>query len=199
MQRYILTLILFCACNAALHASNPNSPATLQAAFKLGQKLEADGWTYGSRADRKEVDCVRFVLQVLESHFQMTFGSEFRKAVLIADLSAADAVRNKGGIITRGDVRTRGVQRALIESGMGHAVSLSDAQPGDFIQYWMKKKDGTWFGHAGIVHRISESHGVRRAFLYGAHKSVNGIGTRPRAGLRLVRADDRRIYIARVP
>lgn len=172
-------------------------PATLATAHTIGKKLKQEGWTYGSNPAQKQIDCVQFVLKTLEEHFQMTLSADVRTRILISDLTVSQVTNDTNGIVSMGDSRTKGVQQALIDIHRGTVISLKDAKPGDFIQYWMKKHNGTWFGHAGIIEKVTEENGIRKAFLYGSHKSTEGIGTAPEGGLRLQGTADRRIYVVR--
>jgi hypothetical protein len=65
------------------------------------------------------------------------------------DLSAADLERNGYALILDEDPRTKGVQEALVTAGLGDAINPKNAEPGDLIQYWMQRKNGT-FGHAAL-------------------------------------------------
>lgn len=192
-SRYVFLIVLFLLINQA----SAQEPATLKVAHKIGEKLKADGWTYGSDASKKQIDCVQFTLRVLEEHYKEKFKPKIRTRILIADLKADDVINDKNGIISKSDPRTKGVQQALVSLKCGSVVPLAEAKPGDFIQYWMNGADGKWFGHSGIIEKVVVENNTRRAFLYGSHKSKNGIGTAPKVGLRLIKADDRRIYIVR--
>ncbi len=152
-----------------------------------------DGWTYGSSASKKQVDCVQFVLAVLEKETKRTLKKDVRLAVLInykfKDLSKS---------VEKNDAKTKGIQRAVVDIlKLGKVVEPKKAQAGDFIQYWMKKKDGTWFGHSAIISKVSKSrNGTPQAILYGAHKSLGKIGD---SIFKLnLTGKDRKIYLCRL-
>lgn len=169
----------------------------LEIAKRIGNELKNDNWVYGSDRSKKQIDCVGFVLKIVEEHLNRTVGKESRTRILISDLRIEDVVNDKNGIVSNRDRRTKGIQQALVDLNRGEVIALEDAQPGDFVQYWMKTSQNTWFGHAGLIEKVTITNGLRRAFLYGSHKSTNGIGVAPKQGLRLVAAQDRRIYLVR--
>jgi hypothetical protein len=69
------------------------------------------------------------------------------------------------------------VQQALVDIDHGTVVSIADAQPGDFVQYWMQRRDGTWMGHAAVVAEVlTDAAGTPdRIRIYGAQSSDGGI------------------------
>ncbi|MEM6749254.1 MAG: hypothetical protein AAGA57_07620 [Planctomycetota bacterium] len=68
------------------------------------------------------------------------------------------------------DPQIRGVQTALVEAGLGHAVAPEDIRAGDFVQYWYRsKKLGRWLGHSGVIGEIKPNG---RIVLWGAHLSI---------------------------
>jgi hypothetical protein len=83
-----------------------------------------------------------------------------------------------------------------VDADLGVAVSPVDAQPGDFIQYWMKTKDGEWFGHAGVLDIVTKKDGFVVASVFGAHKSLGRIGESS-FELKLTTDADRKIYLVR--
>jgi hypothetical protein len=159
-----------------------------------------DGWRYGSNAAKQEVDCVQFLLAVVEESIQATLALEARNRLLVAELSEEEKKHPALGILViDGDARTKGVQSALIDAGLGEAVPIAEASSGDLIQYWMKKNDGTWFGHAGVIESVDRSGGLAKARIFGAHAtpSPGKIGTST-FELRLFDDTDRRIYLVRL-
>ena len=83
--------------------------------------------------------------------------------------------------------------------GRAATRATADARAGDLVQYWMKRQDGTWFGHSAVIESVEVVGGVPRAGLYGAHASLGKIGSSAAANrIRLVDAADRRIYIVRL-
>ncbi len=163
--------------------------------LKVAQEVAAPmaKWTYGSDATKQQIDCVQFVLAVVKK-LEPALSKEAETRILISDIKPEDAIADKDGLVSKGDAKTKGVQQALVDAGVGEAVKLDDVQPGDFLQYWMKKKDGTWFGHAGIIHEVKKNkRGQPLVFLYGSHQSTGGIGIGPEKGLVLIEATDQRI------
>ncbi len=160
-----------------------------------------EGWQYGSNPDKKQVDCVQFLLSVVEESVGATLVPKVRNRILIAELSEEEKKHPALGIlVVDGDERTKGVQSALVDASLGKAVSVADAAPGDLIQYWMKKSDGTWFGHAGVIESVERTGDAPKARIYGAHASPSPgkIGTSS-FELKLIEgAADRRIYLVRI-
>ena len=71
----------------------------------------------------------------------------------------------------------------------------SQTRPGDLIQYWMKKRDGTWFGHAGVLEKVEKNGGTMRATIFGAHERPKKIGS---STFKLfLTGTDRKIFIVR--
>lgn len=195
---------LVVAVGALLGLARRGAPATaneppdvLGTARKLGNG-RYKGWKYGSNAEKQQIDCVQFVLAVVKE-FVPDLPASAKTRILISDLKGKDVEGDKEGIITKADARAKGVQQALVDLDQGEAVSLKDARPGDFIQYWMMRDNGTWFGHSGVIEKVEVVQGTPRATIYGSHLSLDGIGSsKPTSRLRLVEAADRRIYIVRL-
>jgi len=203
MQTAILSLtastIAMLTTAGALAPSNQGADV-LGAAQALGQRLRNEGFVYprtGLKPGSRTIDCTQFVLKVVEALIP-NLPEKASQRITLADVSAGDAAGDKNRIVSGGDLRTRGVQQALIDLKRGEAVPLAEAGKGDLVQYWMQEANGTWFGHAGVIERIDESAGERRAWLFGSHLSEGGIGTAPAVGLRLIESADRRIYIVRL-
>jgi len=149
------------------------------------------GWTYGSKASEKQIDCVQYVLAVVEEELKQTLVSSLRKAILIDHGWTASETQEHAETGT--DKRLAGVQYALTElSDFGSKVEASQAQPGDIIQYWMKKGDGTWFGHSGIVVKVEGDY----ATLINASAAANRI-TETSDPINL-KGSNRLIYIVRL-
>ncbi|MCA9091029.1 MAG: hypothetical protein KDA90_20600, partial [Planctomycetaceae bacterium] len=110
-------------------------------------------WTYGSATADKQIDCVQFVLAVSEVALSQTVDSKTRQRILISDLGAEE-IANLPSLIASEDERIKGIQTALISIQRGEPIEPKDAKPGDLVQYWMQKSDGTWFGHAGILEQV---------------------------------------------
>jgi hypothetical protein len=117
----------------------------------------------------------------------------------MSDLQPPDIAGQAGSAVARSDARTRGIQQVLIDSGMGDEVALSDAKPGDFVQYWVQSQPGaSWTGGHGIIERITGESDNRRVWLFGPHGNPPVVGLTPQNGLRFVASPDRRIYVARL-
>jgi len=148
-------------------------------------------WTYGKEPAKKQIDCVQFVLAVIEEELTASLNDEIRRAILINyGWSEAEVQLYVG---TGTDKRIAGVQYGLADlAGRGTKVDPSEVKVGDFIQYWMKKRDGTWFGHCGIVSSVAGT----KVGIYGAQLSQNKIAD-SEFKLDLL-GNDRRIYIVRL-
>lgn len=169
------------------------APDSLALAKKLADK-KFKGWTYGSKAKDKKIDCVQFVLAVTEEVLAQSLNAETRKQILISHLSAAEQKMLPSLIEMESD-KIKGIQHALVSIRRGTAIKPDQAKPGDFIQYWMKKRDGTWFGHAGILEKVEKNGKTIRATIFGAHASSNGIAS---SQFKLnLSGTDRKIFIVR--
>jgi len=148
------------------------------------------GWTYGESRASKQLNCVQFVRAVVEE----INGSALPRPVK-ADIEIAhpDLASDVDQAISGGDPRLGGVSYAIEKHGMGKRVLLSEALPGDFIQYWYKNRDGQWDGHAAIIEKVvSDTPKLFVADIFGSHRSKNGIGT-----LRTKLVRKKLIYAAR--
>jgi hypothetical protein len=178
-------------------AADQSVPDPLGVAHKLANEKYRD-WTYGEDPSKKQINCVQFVLAVVQKIIP-SLPDSAKTRILISDLSAADVESNANGIITSGNSKTKGVQQALIDINRGTEVALTDAKAGDLIQYWMQKSDGTWFGHSGVIEAVDDTGGVRRATIFGASQSLKKIGSSPADKRLILKADPkRRIYIVRI-
>jgi len=132
-----------------------------------------DGWTYGSSAANQQVDCVQFVLATVEKLHGQPLPRATRTRILISDVTSADVPV----LVPANDSRTKGVQQALVDIDHGTVVSNADVQPGDFVQYWMQKRDGSWMGHAAVVAEVLNGAAGTpdRIRIYGAQSSDGGI------------------------
>lgn len=191
-KRVLLAVTASMSCVVA-SAADP-----LATAKQLAQE-RYPGWKYGSNASDEKIDCVQFVLAVVEESVAASLDAPIRKRILISDLSEQEQTQEGlKQLILADDPKIRGVQKALEDFGRGEVVPAEDAAPGDFIQYWMKKSDGTWFGHSGVIESVNASGAVPTAKIYGAHMSLDGIGTST-FDLKLIgSSDDRRLYVVRL-
>ncbi|HET6406923.1 MAG TPA: hypothetical protein VFG14_03500 [Chthoniobacteraceae bacterium] len=187
MKSVLTALALFIAAGATF--AGPLETATLL------RETQYAGWKYGPSAAKQEVDCVQFVASVVQKEIGRDLTPDERNAIYInpppADLSAA---------VESEQPATKGIQYALVDVlKRGIAVAPEQAQPGDFIQYWIRKKDGKWAGHSAIISRVFEIDGTRRIAIYGSHKITGGIADTDFGGqgVKLTGAD-RKVYIARL-
>jgi hypothetical protein len=180
-------------CTAA--AAAPPSRDVVAAAKRLAAE-QFDGFTYGAATERKQINCVQFTGAVTEALLQRSLSAAEKDALYIRyrfdDLNAA---------VAAGDPRTKGIQRAIAEvMNAGTAVAPAAVQPGDFVQYWIRKKDGNWAGHSAIVTKVISDHrGPAAIAIFSSNQSTNGIAEMDFGGRGLnIRGDDRRFYFARL-
>jgi len=155
------------------------------------QATEFQGYGHGS-SGKKSIDCVQFIAAVAEAQTKNTFDDETRNGILINHGWSHEESTTK--IPESGtDPKLAGIQYALTTlTPLGRKIPPNEAKAGDYIQYWMKRKNGKWFGHAGIIETIDEEG----AKIFGSHKSSNGIAT-SNFKLNLL-GEDRLIYILRI-
>ncbi len=184
-------------------ASALASPLTT--AMSLGSGAYRD-FTYGTSVKEKEIDCTQFIVVVLEKYLQMSLSAEIRALVNINGISelqglTEEQVKSKlADLVLAEDERTKGVVHAVTKLGVGREVPFLEVREGDVVQYWMKGSGG-WFGHAAVIERIYEDpSGARRMKLYGAHKSIDGVGSSLDQNDIELRHNntDRKIYAARL-
>lgn len=158
--------------------SASNSP--LDVAKQLAAKRYA-GWTYGSDSKKKQVDCVQFLAEVIAEVAPKAMTEKLRKEIYIDNLEEEERTQGAQGGLVRllkaKDKRMTGVQNALVGAGIGKAVSPSDVQPGDLIQYWIYLKNGNVMGHAAIVEHVREGKNGKEIQMYGSHLRTKGIAT----------------------
>ncbi len=82
-----------------------------------------------------------------------------------------------------------GVQKAVIDAGVGTVVSLEEAKPGDFMQRW-KYENGEWKGHAIIIEEVL---GDNRFKVFGAHNDKIGVSV---ATEKITK--DMKVYLSRL-
>lgn len=174
-------------------ASKPDSSSDTP--LQTAQILSAGdyrGWTYGSNPKHEEINCVQFLIAVLEAYFEKKLEPKDKKAIAI-DYPIDDL----GKAIEQDDPRIRGVQHALVTTmKMGRIIPPNEVESGDLVQYWMKRKNGTWFGHAAIVSKVHKGEsGPISVTLYGSHQSTDGIA-HSRFKLKL-KGDSRHLYFVR--
>ncbi len=152
-------------------------------------------FTYGHQIDKKQIDCVQFMGAVTESLLHRALTKDETDALFIRyDFKDLDAA------VASEDPRTRGIQRALAEViKRGSVVETSDVQRGDFVQYWIKGKDGKWLGHSALVTRVlTDNQGPAAIAIYGSNKSTGGIAETDFGGGGVsLRKPDRKFYFVR--
>jgi hypothetical protein len=191
-QSWICLITLVCVCTFGSTARGADPLAVARDLAETKYK----NWKYGSDAGQQQVDCVQFVLATIEECLQMTLGPDARKRILITDVTADEVAA--GTVIANGDPRTKGVQQALVELGKGEVVQITDVAAGDFIQFWKKDAQGAWKGHSAIIEEVIKDGNQVRVKLFGAHASINGVGSTKPPQLILKEDDDRKIYLVRL-
>ncbi|NQV27098.1 MAG: hypothetical protein HQ518_22345 [Rhodopirellula sp.] len=190
-----LILLVFALSIGIANATDP---------LKVAKELTSTrykGWTYGSVSAKNQVDCAQFLLAVVEHSVRATLAPKVRNRILVAELSKEELEQpSLAALVIGNDERTKGVQSALVGARLGTGVGADAAAPGDLIQYWMKKDNETWFGHAGVIQSVDRSGDVPRVKIWGAHATPEpgriGISSLP---LRLDEKDaGRRLYIVRL-
>lgn len=122
---------------------------------------------YGTKKD--QLVCTTYVQQTLRDSGYNISGDVARQ-ININTLKPGEDLKT---LVASGDPRTKGVVHALASSGQGREVSVSNVQPGDFVQYWYEK-GGQMMGHSAQVVRV---HPDGRVDLHGAHGSKNKVTT----------------------
>lgn len=128
---------------------------------------------------------------VVEKEVKRPLTQAERRAIHIHHGWSAEEVQVKAEEGT--DPKLSGVVHALVDlMAVGTRVLLAEARPGDFVQYWIKKENGQWFGHASILATVEDGHAV----IYGSHKSTDGIAL---STFKLnLQGKNRHVYLARL-
>lgn len=175
-------------------AAAASAPDVLATARKVAAE-RFKGFTYGPAQAQRQVDCVQFTGAVVEALLRRPLNKAETDALYIrhpfADLQAA---------VAGGDARTKGIQHALAEiMRQGIVVEPAQVRPGDFVQYWIQRKEGAWAGHSAIVTKVfTDAHGAAAIAIYSSNKSTNGIAEMNFGGKGLaIRGGDRRFYFVR--
>lgn len=138
------------------------------------------GWAYGSDAKAQQVDCTQWVFAVLEARMGKAWSKDTRNAIyqriLMTDIGALKPAE-RVPLIAADDARTKGVVTALVDAGLGSAVSVEGLASGDFVQYWPADGD-SWSvrGHSAQVVSARKTKRGIEARLLGSHGSRGGIG-----------------------
>jgi hypothetical protein len=172
----------------------------LDTAHELADGVFED-WNYGAYStENRHLDCTTFIsalADTLLSRRSVEYTPQMRRAVLIGhtDLNR-DVIREGPDTL---DPRYAGIVHMLEQYGQGRRIEdLSEVGPGDFIQYWIRRSNGTWFGHASVIEtvRYDPGDGHYKARIFGAHKSTNGIAVSKFE--LLLSAKNRYVYIGRL-
>ncbi len=108
--------------------------------------------------------CTAFLEKVLRPFVDLTAKERQLLHVNLGKQTLAEARQQQSATL-------RGVQAALTVAGKGTIVpSLSEAQPGDLVQFWYWNK-----GHCGILKASYPALGLMA--LYSSAQSTNGFGT----------------------
>jgi hypothetical protein len=179
-------------------AANP--PDALGIAHELDEKVFC-GWTYGSYSvGKKHLDCTTFVSAVVDtilSRHKVDYTREMKNDVLINHSNLGRNVVQDGPDLQ--DPRYGGVAYAIAKHNFGVQIKdMSQVKPGDFIQYWKQRKNGTWFGHASLIESVCYDKKAKgyKAKIFGSHKSTDGIEV---SKFELfLSGDDRVVYVGRI-
>jgi len=140
------------------------------------------GRPYGS-SDPCGFVCTSFVSRVLND-----LGVKVDKLVVSVSGAGKYPGKTASDLVSEDIPIHRGVQKAIVDAGVGKEVSIDEAQPGDFVQYWYKNKE-IWAGHAVIIESVKENGYFN---VYGAHAD-KGVGI-----LRNVHLSAMKAYAARL-
>ena len=169
--------------NASILRAEPLATARALAASRF------DGWTYGSDPVKKQIDCVHFVLAVVEEELKSSLSKEIKDAILINYGWSQTEIQTIIAVGT--DAKLEGVHHAIVDiAKRGVSVEPSAAKPGDLIQYWMKDADGRWFGHSGVISSVSPT----QLTVFSARKKTDKIDDSLVLPLKKIN----RIYIVRL-
>ncbi len=195
---FIITAVFVWGQDARELIASP--PDALGIAHELEEEVFC-GWTYGSYSvDKKHLDCTTFVSAVVDtilSRHNIGYTHEMKNDVLINHSNLGRNVVQEGPDLQ--DPRYGGVAYAIVKHNFGVQIKdMSQVKPGDFIQYWKQRKNGTWFGHASLIEsvRYDKKAKVYKAKIFGSHKSTDGVEV---SKFELfLSGDDRVVYIGRI-
>jgi hypothetical protein len=208
MKRALTAILTLCIFLPGIMAADPGTAekeaALPQNVLAVAHELDAGvfrDWTYGAYSrERRHLDCTTFISAVIDTVLHRSgraYTPEMRRDVLIAHPDLDRDVVRKGP--DTADPRYGGAAYAIEKYGAGMRIrDMSGVLPGDIIQYWKQRRDGTWFGHASLIEtlRYDAAAGVYKAKIFGSHTSTDGIAVSA-FELRLS-GDDRVVYIARM-
>lgn len=188
----LITVLFWLAVSPTLVKAEMNTVETA----KVVASEKFSGFKYGSDMEKKQINCVQFIGEIVSRLLRRPLTETEVDAIYIKtkfdDLNHA---------VAGGNEKTKGVVYAFTKIlKCGREVGHEEANSGDFVQYWIKNRNGDWIGHSAIISRVWKgSDGIQRAAIYGAHQSTDGIAEtafKGNVGLRL-NGVDRRVYIAR--
>lgn len=133
-RRIGITAVLACALASAAFAQSAD---TLKTAKEVGKEMSE--WKYGTDESKKQIDETHFLLKVIE-RIEPKLKDDVKKRILMSDLKDEQTSHDEGGIVSKGDKRTKGAAQALVEAGLAHEVKLADAKAGDILVYWINTK-----------------------------------------------------------
>lgn len=133
-RRIGLTAALACAFASAAFAQSGD---VLKTAKEVGKEMSE--WKYGTDESKKQIDETHFLLKVIE-RLEPKLKSDVKTRILMSDLKDEQTSHDEGGIISKGDKRTKGAVQAIVDAGLGHEVKLADAKAGDILVYWINTK-----------------------------------------------------------
>ena len=170
--------------------AEPKTRDTLAAATAMEKKLRKkypdtygrkggfEGYGYG----KDQFVCTTFACKVLADagydvspaiSKQINIVIDWKKETGKAKPSAKETQAALAQLVSKGDERTKGVVRALVDSKQGVEVDTAALQPGDFVQYWYRS--GTHI--AGHVVQVVEVVAPGAKFkAHGSHGSKHGVG-----------------------
>jgi len=208
MKKALTAILTLCIFLPGIPAADPGTAEKdaalslniLAVAHELGEGMFRD-WTYGAYSrERRHLDCTTFISAVIDTVLRRSgrsYTPEMRRDVLIAHPDLDRDVVRRGP--DTADPRYGGAAYAIEKYGAGTRIrEMSQVLPGDIIQYWKQRRDGSWFGHASLIEslRYDAAAGVYRAKIFGSHKSTDGIAV---SNFELhLSGEDRVIYIARM-
>jgi hypothetical protein len=203
MRKSLHFAFVFCLLVTAAAGAN-DKPAADEYALRVAHELAGTvfkGWTYGNYSSAgQNLDCTTFISAVTDTILGrngLEYTPAMRRDVLINHSNPGRNVVKDGP--DPDDPRYAGVVHAIEKYKWGRRITdMSEVQPGDFIQYWIRRSNGTWFGHASLIEtvRYDKKDGHYKAKIYGAHKSSNGIAV---SGFELLLdGPNRLVYIGRI-
>jgi hypothetical protein len=171
-------LLMFRAEAPGLRASRAQTQDAESANLKTAREVEKanEKKTYGT------FDCTQFVWAVVEAlakrdgvkvpaGLEATVKVQIKEIGDLEDKAKSDAL-DKLVEGEKPDARIAGVQKALVDHNLGVVVTAEQAQAGDLVQYWYKRKDEHWSGHAAvIVAKKPTNNGDYEFTILGSHLS----------------------------